>query len=135
MFVPKALGDPASDLQDRVTFLSQQLSAIGVAAQQAKARGDQADLVAIMAQYRNVAGQINILNSQIPSGMPSDFMLSLSNLSDQLVQVGQEGFNLTAETARGLASSVNILPLLLVGIVAVLGIGLYKGSLSASVRR
>ena len=121
-----AFGDYATDLG----FLTTQLRIIAVSAMQAKARGDQRGLDALMVLYRKVAQRTRQLRSDLPSGMPSSFMLTLDQFSDEVTKVGKDVFNIVEDVAEGAASTVKMLPLLIIGALVVVGMGLNKGTLS-----
>lgn len=121
------LGDYATDL----SYLTTQLRIIAVSAQQAKARGDQADLNSIMNMYRQVAAMTRSLRASLPSDAPSSFMVALDQFSDQALQVGKDAFGIVEDLGQGVGMTAKALPLILIGILVVAGIGLSKGTLSA----
>jgi hypothetical protein len=116
-----------SSPEDKFTFLSQQAAAIAQAMVQAKARGDTVDLANLRNLLLKVRGDsITLTGEAQRAEMPSQFMQTLSGFSDYLSSLLGGALDATQK-------ALDILPLLLVGIVAVIGIGLYKGSLSAKV--
>ena len=121
------LGDYATDL----SFLTSQLGTIAVAAQQAKARSDQADLDSLMRLYRQVATRTRNLRASLPSDAPSSFMVALDSFSDQAIGVGKSAFGIVEDFGQGAASITKAIPLVAIGLLVVLGIGLTKGTLSA----
>lgn len=113
--------------EDRFTFLAQQMSAIATAMRQALARGDTTDLDSLRTLLKKVVADARTLAGEASQAeMPSQFMLDLANLGDQATQLLQE-------TATGIGGLVSAAPLIVVGLLVVLGIGLYKGTLSAKV--
>lgn len=131
------LYDQASP-EDRLAFLQQQLGYIAVAAQQAKARGDTADLANILANFKTVAQRAAELTAAVnQSQQPSSFMLALSDFSDKLLAEGQAvggAFLDTAKAAKGTidatlgASTVllKVLPWLIVAVVVVILVVLFR---------
>lgn len=90
---------------------------------------------AMEAQVRSgitaVLGYIRALREQIEGReMPSSFMRALDAFSDQALTVARDVGGVALDVGKGAASTVKILPLALLGIIAVLGIGLFKGTLS-----
>lgn len=67
--------------------------------------------------------------------MPSDFMLALADVGDQAVQLAKDVGGIGKKLTDKVGSALDWIPVLLAGVVIVLGIGLYKGSLRAEVRR
>jgi hypothetical protein len=123
--------DLAGTPEDQLAFLTSQLDAIAVSAQQAKARGDTADLQSIIALYRKVSAEAAALRGLADQAeQPSAFMQSLSAFSDQAVAVGKELGVDTGNVLSGIATTGKYLPLIVGGALVVAGIGLFKGSIS-----
>jgi hypothetical protein len=106
----------------RLDFLNEQLRIIAVSAAQAKARGDQADLDSLLALYNKARQDAITLRGQAnEAGQPSQFLLALSSFSDTATKVGVEAFGVAKTYAYAI-------PVLLIGLVIVLGIGFKSGS-------
>lgn len=109
--------------EERLDFLSQQLRYIATAAAQAKARGDQTDLANLLVLYNKARQDAMTLRGEASQAeRPSQFMLDLANFSDQASAVGVEAFGV-------LKTYANVLPVLLIGLLIVLGIGFGKKQL------
>lgn len=139
-----ALNTMASPEQ-KLSYLTQQIYAISVAARQAKARGDTADLQALIGLLRKCSLDANSLRLEVSRAQsPAGFMVALSTFSDGALkvagQIGQSAVDAISgilsgigSGAKGAGKSIEVLPLVLIGLVAVIGVGLYKGSLQAKV--
>lgn len=86
--------DPAA--YDRATpeqqldFLTAQLRAIAVAAQQARERGDQAAIDRLLPLYRTLSGRAAQLRQRVnAAGNPSAFLVALDQFSDASLQVAR----------------------------------------------
>lgn len=114
--------DSLPTVETRLDFLTNQLRTIAVAAAQAKARGDQADLDALLALYNRARADAATLRGQANlADQPSAFLLALDKFSSESLQVGAQAF--------GVVKAVGIGTWLLVaGLVAVIGVGFYRGS-------
>lgn len=126
--------------EQKLDFLNQQIQAISVAATQAQARGDAADLQSLITLLRQAASDAAQLRGEVNAAeAPSSFMLALDQFSDSAISVasklGNAAVNAVTDTLGAASTTAKTIPLLLVGIVVVLGIGLYKGSLSARISR
>jgi hypothetical protein len=124
--VQLAFGGYATDLD----FLTSQLRIIAVSAMQAKARGDQRGLDALMILYRKVAARTRQLRGDLPSDAPPAFMQALDRFSDEVTKVGKDVFNIVEDLGQGVTGTVKMLPLLIIGALVVVGMGLNKGTLS-----
>lgn len=122
--------------EQKLDYLNQQLQAVATAATQAKARGDDADLANIVTLYRQLHDAAAQLRGEVNDAQsPSDFMVALDRFSDSAIAVAKQIGGTALDITQAAGTTAKIVPLLLVGLVVVLGIGFYKGSLSASVRR
>lgn len=103
------LYDQASP-EDRLAFLQQQLGYIAVAAQQAKARGDTADLANILADFKHVAQLAAQLTGAVnQAAQPSAFMTALSNFSDDALTAGKAVGGAFLDTATNLKDLIDAL--------------------------
>lgn len=66
---------------------------------------------------------------------PADWLIALDKFADRVIGVADNVVSGLQSAYKGVTSAVGILPLLLVGLVTVVGVGLAKGSLSARVSR
>lgn len=130
MYALAGYGDATADLQRRIIFLTTQLRIMATSARQAKERGDAAGLQAVVALYRKVSAEAATLRQRAnEADQPSAVMLALSDFSDASMAVAKELARDLGKVAGGVASAVGILPLLLVGVLVVVGVGLFKGSI------
>src|SRR6266566_2363133 len=106
-------------LSARLEFLQRQLHAIGLAIDQARARGDVAGLKRLHDTFHEVLTQVLALQEEVKaSEMPSQFLMQLDNLSDETIATGKKLEAAAVQTAQGAASLVRWLPVvLLVAIV------------------
>lgn len=127
--------------EEDLAYLQGQLSSMKAALQRVQQYGEQPGqwtIADIQTRYRTLLGRINTLRQEISGReMPSSFMLALSNFSDAALKFGGDVAK-TAQTivtaagsvASGLGTTGKFLPLILIGALVVVGIGLGKGTLS-----
>lgn len=129
-----------------LAYLQGQLNTMKLALQRVQQYGEQPGqwtLEDIKTRYRALLGQLDSLRREVSGReMPSQFMLALSNFSDGVTKFGEQVAKTAAtvvasagSVASGLGTTAKFLPLVLIGALVVLGIGLSKGTLSASIRR
>lgn len=126
--------------EEKLDFLNQQIQAISVAASQAKARGDTADLQSLITLLRQASADAAQLRGEAnQASAPSDFMVALDHFSDSAISVaksiGGPAVNAVSDVLGAAGATAKVIPLVLIGLVVVLGIGFYKGSISAKVGR
>jgi len=113
-------------------FLQMRLNTLTQALRNAQARGlDAAVIEDLKTRYREISGRLAKLRIEVSNQeMPSQFMQTLANIGANLEQIGSTIAKASGEVLVGVGSTVKMLPLLLVGALVVLGIGLSKGSIS-----
>lgn len=121
----------AETLETRLAFLQRQLHAINLAIVQAKGRDDQVAIERLRELYQKVAADVEDLKREaFAKDMPSDFLLTLSRVSDQVVAVG-------ASIGQAVVTSVKLvkyLPWIALGLVIVVGL-IYAGKIGKDLRR
>jgi regulator of sirC expression with transglutaminase-like and TPR domain len=121
----------AETLETRLAFLQRQLHAINLAIQQAKGRDDQVAIERLRELYVRVATDVEQLKREaLDKDMPSDFMLTLSRVSDQVVAVGSSIGQAVVTTAK----LVKYLPWIALGLVVVVGL-IYAGKIGKDLRK
>lgn len=119
----------AETIEARVAFLQNQVHAINLAVQQAKGRGDQAAIASLGVVLKKVQQQLADLKEEaLGKDMPSQFMLTLSGISDEVTHVAQEITHAGVEAVKGAAGIVKALPIILAVALIVVGL-VYAGKL------
>lgn len=118
-----------STIDARLEFLRSQMHALSIAIDQAKARSDQIAIDAMRATYRKLASELVALQADaLAADMPSAFMRTLSDFSDQAITIGQKIGVVTLDTAKGVASLVKALPWVIAVALIVVGL-VYAGKI------
>lgn len=115
-----------------LAFLQMRLNTLRQALQNAVARGlTTATIEDLKTRYREISGRLATLRTEIANQeMPPQFLQTLAKIGDDVVAVGKQIVKAGGQIVGGVASTVSMLPLLLLGGLVVLGIGLSKGSIS-----
>lgn len=118
-----------STIDARLEFLRSQMHALSIAIDQAKARNDQVAIDAMRGTYRKLASELMALQADaLAAEMPSAFMRTLSDFSDQAIAVGQKVGVVTLEAAKGVATLVKALPWVIAVALIVVGL-VYAGKI------
>lgn len=111
------LGDVAGD-QDRLKFLQGQLHAVALAISQARARGDQVDLLKLQALFRAILLEMGTIFARLfKADLPGPIMLGLQRLSDGIQQLAANALKVTKEGVEVVSKSV-LWPVAIVAAVA-----------------
>lgn len=134
--------DPAS-IQAQLDDWTRTLDGLNRTLVIAKQANNQAMLAQVRSAISYVLRQVVALHAAlVGQEVPSGVMMAFSTFSDAALTIAKDvgGVPLdllkaTGDIAKGVGATAKMLPLILVGLLAVLGIGLYKGSLGVQVRR
>lgn len=119
------------------------LGSLRVQLQRARANADTTSEAIVRARVTAILREVTALHVALSGGeAPGAVMMALAEVSDTALGIARDvggvaGDVLAAagQVAGGLGKVANVLPLVLLGLVVVVGIGFAKGSLRASVRR
>lgn len=118
-------------LETRLAFLQRQLHAINLAVAQAAARGDQTAIDNLRVYYRRIAADVEALKREAyEKDMPSDFMLGLAGVGDQVTAVGRS-------IGAGIVTTgklLKYLPIVAFGLLIVVGL-IYAGKIGKDLRK
>lgn len=122
--------------EERLDLLTEQLHYIAIAASQAKARGDDVDLANLIALLRKVSLEANALRLQANrAGQPSAFLMQLDKFSDAVLgtarEIGSAAVDAVSGTLTGIGAVSRLLPIVLVGALVILGMGVKRGTIRA----
>lgn len=116
--------------EEDLAFLQMKLNTLKQALVVATQRGDQIALEDVKTRYRTVLGQLDALRRSISGReMPAAFLQSLARVSDDIQRVGSQITGAAGKVVGGIGTTFQLLPLILVGVLVVAGIGLSKGTL------
>lgn len=119
------------------------LTSLRTQLQRARANADATAEAIVRARVTSILRDVTALHAALRAAeAPGAVMMGLADVSDTALGIARDvggvaGDVLAAagQVAGGLGKVANVLPLVLLGLVAVLGIGLFKGTLRASLRR
>lgn len=116
-------------IEGRLEFLRSQMHALNIAIDQARARKDQNAIDRMKLTYRKLANELVQLQSEaVAKEMPSAFMLTLSDFSDEAIIVGKKVGDVSLEVGKGLASLVKALPWVIAVALIIVGL-VYAGKI------
>lgn len=111
------------DLAGKLDVLQRQINGLTAAMLLAKQAGNQAAVDGLRQQFLNTTALARQLRAEANAAdAPSTFMTQLDKFSDTAIAVGRNVFGVAADFGKGLGGTAKILPFLLLGAIAVLGI-------------
>lgn len=127
----------AQNLEADLAFLQTRLNTLKTAMQRIKTYGQQPgqwSLEDLQTAYRTVSGQLAAIRQQYNrADLPPELLVRLDKVGDDVINAGRDLAAMTGKVVGGVATTAQMLPLLLVGVLIVAGIGLSKGTLTARV--
>ena len=121
---------PETTVSTELAAMQMQLNAIKPLLLRAAERGDQLALQNIQAAYTIIVKRMDALRKSVSTReMPSELLRRWDAVGDDILRTGQQITRAVGGVASGVGATIKILPLLLIGGLVVLGIGLSKGTL------
>lgn len=120
-----------ADLQDQLDLLTARLRDLATSMRLALKSGQTEALNIFRAQYKALAQQAATLRQQLNAGdAPSALLVQMDALADRIIATGKDLGTDVSDTLKGAATTIKLLPVLVVLALIAVGIGLYRGTLS-----